>query len=195
MEKKSAVTPERFAKGFTYADYIAQIKVNKDQFERFYAAGELSADDVRFFKKTAQAKGGVAKILALGEDWCPDVFRGLPAMARIAEAAGVELRMFPRDSHPDIMNEFLNKGQFMSIPVCVFYTKDLKEICRWTERPEAANKERAQIEEATRKEMPAASEQDLRMAMRERLAGKQPAWQKESVREMRAMLAEKLGIK
>jgi hypothetical protein len=195
MEKKSAVTTERFAKGFTYADYIAQIKVNKDQFERFYRAGELSADDVRFFKKAAQAKGGIAKILVLGEDWCPDVFRGLPAMARIAEAAGVELRMFPRDSHPDIMNEFLNKGQFMSIPVCVFYTKDLKEICRWTERPEAANKERAQIEEATRKEMPAASEQDLRMALRERLAGKQPAWQKESVREMRTMLAEKLGIK
>ena len=33
------------------------------------------------------------------------------------------------------------------------------------------------------------------MAMRERLAGRQTAWQKESVLEMRAMLAEKLGIK
>jgi hypothetical protein len=103
--------------------------------------------------------------------------------------------MFPRDSNLDIMNEFLNQGKFMSIPVCVFFTKDLKEICRWVERPESANKERAQIEAATRKEMPAASEQDLRLAMRERLAGKQPAWQKESIREMRQVLAEKLGIK
>jgi len=195
MEKKSVVTPGRFAKGFTYADYIAQIKVNKDQFDRFYAGCTLAADETRFFKKAAQAKGGIARMLVLGEDWCPDVVRGLPAMARIAEAAGVELRMFPRDSNLDIMNEFLNQGKFMSIPVCVFFTKDLKEICRWIERPESANKERAQIEAATRKEMPAASEQDLRLAMRERLAGKQPAWQKESIREMRQVLAEKLGIK
>jgi hypothetical protein len=195
MEKKSVVTQERYAKGFTYADYIAQIKVNKDQFERFYAGATLSTDDVQFFRRAAKARGGVGKMLVLGEDWCPDVTRGLPVMVRIAEAAGIELRMFPRDSNLDIMNEFLNQGKFMSIPVCVFYTKDLKEICHWIERPASANKERADIEAALKKEMPAASEQDFRMAMRERLAGRQAAWQKESVREMRAMVAEKLGIK
>lgn len=195
MEKKSVVTAERFAKGFTYADYIAQVKVNKDQFDRFYAGCTLAADEAQFFKKAVQAKSGITKMLVLGEDWCPDVVRGLPAMVRIAEAAGLELRIFPRDSNLDIMNEFLNQGKFMSIPVCIFYTKDLKEICRWIERPASANKERAEIEAAMKKEMPAASEQDLRMAMRERLADRQTAWQKESVREMRAMLAEKLGIK
>ena len=48
MEKRSVVTAERYAKGFTYADYIAQMKVNKDQFERFYASAALSEDDVQF---------------------------------------------------------------------------------------------------------------------------------------------------
>ena len=32
----SVVTPERFSQGFSYPDYIDQIKVNKARFEGFY---------------------------------------------------------------------------------------------------------------------------------------------------------------
>ena len=86
-------------------------------------------------------------MLIIGEDWCPDVYRGMPVMARIAEASGMEIRVFPRDSHLDIMNEFLNKGEYLSIPVAVFYTRDHQYIGHWIERPKAANQEQAQIEE------------------------------------------------
>ena len=34
---------------------------------------------------------GPAKVLILGEDWCPDVFRGMPVVVRMAEAAGLEI--------------------------------------------------------------------------------------------------------
>lgn len=191
----SAVTAQRFATGFTYQDYISQITVNKDMFERFYASGQLSTDDRTFFKKAAQGPNGVARVLVLGEDWCPDAFRGLPVMARIAEAANLELRVFPRDKNLDVMNEFLNQGKFMSIPVAVFYTKDLRYICHWIERPAAANTQRAQLEEKVKKEMTGASEPDIRTAIRTRVQELFPAWQKETVREMRQMLSEKLGIK
>jgi hypothetical protein len=80
-------------------------------------------------------------VLALGEDWCPDVFRGLPVMVRIAEAAGMEMRIFPRDDNLDIMNEFLNKGEHQSIPVFVFYTRDGRYITHWIERPAKAEAE------------------------------------------------------
>ena len=33
--------------------------------------------------------------------------RGLPVLARLAEAASLELRIFPRDQNLDIMDEFL----------------------------------------------------------------------------------------
>jgi hypothetical protein len=193
-EKPSAVTPERFVTGFTYQGYVAQVKVNKSQFEKYYATGQLSAADAQFFRQASRAPNGVAKILVLGEDWCPDVFRGLPVMARIAEAAGIEMRIFPRDQNLDIMNEFLNQGKFMSLPVAVFYTKDLRHICHWIERPASANRERAQIEADVRKERPQAGEQEIQMAIRERLQAKYPLWQQESVREMRQMLSEKLGL-
>jgi len=195
MAKASVVTPERFATGFTYQDYIAQVKVNKEQFQAYYASGQLTSDDAEFFRKASRVSGGIGKILVLGEDWCPDVLRGLPVAARIAEAAGIELRMFPRDKNLDIMNEFLNHGEFMSIPVLVFYTKDLKQICHWIERPAIASRDTAQIQEQIKKEMPTATEQELRTALRPRMTGKYPEWQKASVQEMRQMLAEKLALK
>ena len=34
-EQTSVVTPERYGQGFTYPDYIAQINVNKDMFEKY----------------------------------------------------------------------------------------------------------------------------------------------------------------
>jgi hypothetical protein len=188
----SVVTGERFAKGFRYPDYLAQISVNKDLFERFYATAQLTPEDTDFFNKVSRA--GAGNILVLGEDWCPDVYRGLPVFVRIAEAANLELRVFPRDKNPDIINEFLNQGKFMSIPVAVFYTKDLQYICHWIERPASANRERAQLEEAVRKEMPAATDQELRTVLRQRMAALQPAWQKETVKELKQMLGDKLGV-
>ncbi len=193
-EKRSVVTSERFASGLTYKDYIEQIKVNKDRFEEYYKTFQLSIEDKEFFRKVAKMPNGAAKVLILGEDWCPDVFRGMPVIAHIAEASGIEMRIFPRDQNLDIMNEFLNRGQFMSIPTVVYYTKDQQYICHWIERPELANQERSKIEEQVKKEKPGASEQEIRTMVGERTRARYPAWQQESVREMRQMLAKKLAI-
>ena len=35
-EKTSVVTPERFASGLTYGEYLKQIKVNLERFQHFY---------------------------------------------------------------------------------------------------------------------------------------------------------------
>ncbi len=192
--QKSVVTPERFASGFTFEDYTAQINVNKDRFEEYYKTGQLSPGYAEFFRKAAQIPNGAGKMLVICEDWCPDAFRGVPVMARIAEAAGVEMRIFPRDKNLDIANEFLNQGKYQSIPVCVFYTRDFKYIAHWIERPVLADEERIKIETAIKKQMPAASEQEIRMVTRERTQTRYPAWQQATVQEMRKLLAEKLGV-
>lgn len=140
-QQTSVVTPERFASGMTYDEYMNRITRNRDQFQANYDGTPLTEEDVRRFKEIMARPNGPAKVLALAEDWCPDVFRGLPVMARIAEATGMELRIFPRDENLDIMNEFLKDGQFQSIPTFVFYTKDHRYICHWIERPQKANDE------------------------------------------------------
>lgn len=188
----SVVTPERFTEGFSYPDYIAQININRNWFEKLYDSFQVDPDDAEFFRNAASLPNGPAKLMVIGEDWCPDVYRGMPMMARIAEAGGMEMRVFPRDSHMDIMNEFLKEGKWASIPVAVFYTADHEYLCHWIERPALAEREMESITAQVRSEMPNASDQELRAAARPRNQERFTAWQQESVKEIRELLAKSL---
>ena len=148
-QQTSVVTPERFAGGLTYAQWMAAIDRNQARFEENYAGTQVSDDDARALRELAARTGGPARCLSIGEAWCPDVFRGLPVMARVAEAAGVELRCFFRDQNKDIMAEFLNKGEHESIPTFVFYTKDHRYIARWIERPALAQEQMPELRKLT----------------------------------------------
>ena len=189
----SVVTPQRFAAGFTYADYMAQVKVNKGRLEDFYANFQVTAENAAALQALAAHPAGPAKMLVLGEDWCGDVVRGLPVLARMTEAAGWELRIFPRDQHHDIMNEFLKEGQWMSIPTVVFYTADHRYICHWIERPQVAERETAEIEAAIRAENPAISDPDFGRERRARTAARAADWQEATVTELIARLQERVG--
>ena len=124
-QQTSVVTPERFAKGITYEQWMAAIADdrNKPRFQENYDETAIAEDDARALRELVARPDGPARCLALGEPWCPDVFRGLPVMARIAEACDMELRAFFRDQHKDIMAEFLKHGEHESIPTFVFYTR------------------------------------------------------------------------
>ena len=189
----SVVTPQRFAAGFTYADYMAQVKVNKARLEDFYANFQVTAENAAALQALAAHPAGPAKMLVLGEDWCGDVVRGLPVLARMTEAAGWELRIFPRDQHHDIMNEFLKDGQWMSIPTVVFYTADHRYICHWIERPQVAERETAEIEAAIRAENPDISDPDFGRERRARTAARAADWQQATVTELIARLQERVG--
>ncbi|GIS95479.1 MAG: hypothetical protein CM1200mP22_27160 [Dehalococcoidia bacterium] len=91
----SVVTPERYAQGFNYPDYMDQIKVNKARFEGFYDGLTLSAEDVSFFKELSQRPNGPAKMMVIGEDWCGDVVRGLPVLARVQKLRAFRLAFSP----------------------------------------------------------------------------------------------------
>jgi hypothetical protein len=143
----SVVTPERFEQGLTYEQFLAAIDRNQARFQENYDGTKVSDDDARALRELVARPDGPARCLALGEAWCPDVFRGLPVMARIAEAAGLELRCFFRDQHKDIMAEFLKHGEHESIPTFVFYTRDHRYIAHWIERPALANEQMSQLHE------------------------------------------------
>ena len=190
----SVVTPERYASGFTFQEYLDQIKVNKNWFQQLYDDFHLTAEDAESLKKLVAHPLGPAKMMVVGEDWCPDVYRGMPVMARIAEGSGMEIRIFPRDANMDIMNEFLKEGQWASIPAVVFYTSSHQYICHWIERPELAEREINEIMAQVRQEKPDASDPEIRAAARPRNQERFPAWQQESVKEIREMLASHVGL-
>jgi len=149
QQKESVVTPERFAQGQPYDEWLEGIDRNLERFNENYEGTTVSDEDARALKELVQRPDGPAKCLALGEAWCPDVFRGLPVIAKLAEATGIELRVFFRDQNNDIMAEFLKNGEHESIPTFVFYTKDHEYIAHWIERPNKANDEMPQLRDLT----------------------------------------------
>ena len=189
----SVVTPDRYSQGFDYMAYMNEIKVNKARFEGFYDSSALSDEDAAAFWELASRDNGPRKMLVLGEDWCGDVVRGLGVLARICEAAEMEMRIFPRDSHHDIMNEFLKEGKWMSIPVAVFYTGDHDYICHWIERPAVAEREMHQIEVDIRAENPDIDDQAFGRERRTRTAAKADEWIAATVVEIRELLEKSVS--
>ena len=188
VRETSVVTPERFGQGFSYDDYLAQIKVNKDRFAGFYNGFQLKPEDAALFRALASRPSGPAKMLVLGEDWCGDVVRGLPVLARVAEAAGMAMSIFPRDLNHDIMNEFLKEGKYMSIPVAVFYTRDHRYICHWIEKPAVAEREMEEIEQAIRAGNPQIDDQEFSRERRARTSARADDWIKATVEELKELL-------
>ncbi len=189
----TVVTPERYAQGLTYQEFLAQAKVNLDKFAQYYESVQVNAPDTNALRRLMGLPHGPMKMLALGEDWCPDVFRGLPVFQRIAEATGMELRVFPRDKNIDIMNEFLKEGKFQSIITVVFYTKDLHYIAHWIERPQIAYTELATFREEAAKTLPAGSEQRAIFAEAgKRYTPRFPHYQQESIKEVIQLLTSKV---
>ncbi|MBI1886592.1 MAG: thioredoxin family protein, partial [Chloroflexi bacterium] len=159
-------------------------------FQENYEGAQLSDDDARALRELVARPEGPARCLALGEAWCPDVFRGLPVMARIAEAAGMELRVFKRDDNLDIMNEFLNHGEHQSIPTLVFYTRDHRYLCHWIERPVRANEEMHLLREV----FEGKTGEEARPAYDAFQEGTVWAgWRQETVRELKELLKSVCG--
>src|ERR1700734_86463 len=202
----TVITAPRYAQGLPYAHFLPQAAVNVDKFEQNYKSAPLSAEDLAFFKRAAAQPNGPAKILAIAEAWCGDVYRELPTVARIAEVTGMELRVFLRDENADIMDEFLsNDGKSRAIPVFVFYTAGMQYLTPFTERSAMAHRELHEIVDQVKAKMGlpkettfATAPEDRRQELlREMIAKIQPRsedWRKEAIKEMRQLLSAALHL-
>jgi hypothetical protein len=123
------VTPERFAQGMTFAAYLAQMRSNKERFEQRMAGTELTPADREAIRRRK------LKILVITEDWCGDALVGFPGLARLVEGEpDVEMRVFLRDANPDVMDQYLKRGLYRTIPVFVFFDEHMTELARFMER-------------------------------------------------------------
>lgn len=138
---ESVITRERFTKGKTFQQYLDSGIRNRELFQRNYDDLQLTAEQTAALKELAAKPGGLDHIVVIGEDWCPDVYRGAGVAQKIAEAAGVEMRFFERDQNKDMIAEYLKGGEFESIPVFVLYDANHRELGHFIERPALANEQ------------------------------------------------------
>ena len=170
------VTPERFAQGMTFDQYVQYVgtpenlgrEASQGGARRDWSAALRAAyDSAHLTDAQAEAwlwlvaqPGGPAKVLVISEEWSSDCRRDVPVLARAADAAGLELRIFPRDGqrfsrsprpdpaespNADLMAQFLNEkdGQtFQSLHVAAFFTEDFQLLYRYIEYPAIYHKDR-----------------------------------------------------
>jgi len=176
------MTPERFASGMTFEEYVrftgSPENLAREGFDirRFslvrprvdwsgylrerHTRARLTADQAAAITWLAAQPDGPAKIAVIAEDWSSDCRRDLPYLARLAEAGGLELRVFTRDGdtmlrqglpdpaaggNADLVVAYANdkNGQrWASVPVAVFFTREFVELYRYVEYPAIYHKDR-----------------------------------------------------
>src|SRR4026209_1792865 len=120
----------------------------------------LGPEQTAAIRWLAAQPGGPAKVAVLSEDWSSDCRRDVPYLTRLAEAGGLELRIFARDcetmlmqglpdpaagGNADLVVEYANEknGQrWASVPGAAFFTRDFAELYRYVEYPAVYRKER-----------------------------------------------------
>jgi thiol-disulfide isomerase/thioredoxin len=178
---RSVVTSERFAQGMTFDEYVRYTatpenlareagwwlgRERKDLsgiLRSWYAEARIGPAQTEAIRWLAAQPDGPARILVISEDWSSDCRRDVPMLQRLAEAGGLELRIFNRDGvkfgqgptadprespNADIVNQFLQErdGQtFQSVPVAVFFTKDLGYLYHYIQHPVVHQNTRGRI--------------------------------------------------
>jgi len=129
-------------------------------FRERHAKARLDDAQTAAIKWLAAQPGGPAKVLVISEDWSSDCRRDVPYLARLADAGGLELRIFARDGdtmhmkglpdpaaggNADLVNAYANEKngeKFATVPVAAFFTKDFVELYRYIEFPAIYHKAR-----------------------------------------------------
>lgn len=165
-----SVTAARFAQGRTFPEWVRYIgspenlnrpgvgfngSVRRDYgkwVQNWYDTFKLTDYQVQALKDIAASAKAPAKLLVIAECWSSDSRRETPTLARIAEAAGMEMRIFNRDSmqstepnptdadeehgNGDLIHQFKNHKNgrdWLSIPVAAFFTKDMDYLYHFIE--------------------------------------------------------------
>jgi Thioredoxin len=183
----------RFASGLTWKDYLAQMGDTRARTEENYHKAVLTPEERAFFASVTQ----VRYALMLAENWCGDVHRNSPVLARIAEAMPqCELRVLFRDQNLDLTDCFLNNG-YRSIPVLVFFDEHWHELSRWVERPHAATQRmfalRAKTTDVAPPDQQEAALAEFRKQVQAAYDAPQSLW-RDAVREIRQGLELRLGL-
>jgi hypothetical protein len=106
------VTPERYAQGMTFDEYVAfigspanlarELDIGRRQdysafLREAFKTRRLTLDQAEALLWLVSQPNGPAKMLAISEEWSSDCRRDIPTFARMAAVTGMELRIFTRD--------------------------------------------------------------------------------------------------
>jgi len=129
------LTRERYERGHTYDEYRGLVEKHQGLWRGVYDHLEVPEDALLRVKELP----GRRHVAVLAGDWCGDAASLVPVLAKLVDAApeALDLRVFDRNEHPDIMDRYLTHGG-RSIPVAIVFDDEMRELGWWGPRPAPA---------------------------------------------------------
>lgn len=120
--------------GMSWDEFVQNSESNAERMKSFFDEFDFDEDTLAFFNGRTPLQ-----VLAIAEDWCPDVVQNVAVIARIAEEVpGMELSIVRRDENPELMDAYLT-GDKRRIPVIAFFDMTFDELARWAGRCKSAD--------------------------------------------------------
>jgi len=125
-----------FYQGETIEEFLSNSNELSDKYRQHII--EVQFDD-DLLAQLAEMPANL-KVMVIAEPWSGDVLYYFPVLIRMAEEADWEIRIFRRDSYPELILPYRKEGLYHSIPVYVFYDAEFNEVANWIERPAEATR-------------------------------------------------------
>ncbi|PCJ51371.1 MAG: hypothetical protein COA73_17550 [Candidatus Hydrogenedentota bacterium] len=105
---------------------------NVDALQQFYDS-QIISENVQIQLKALTRP---IHVVAIAEDWCPDVIRHVPVLQKMSDLSdNLNVRYITREEHPDVFVRFLTNGG-EAIPKFIFLSDKFAECGNWGPMPE-----------------------------------------------------------
>ena len=127
---QSATFERLFESGQTWQQFLAGVSAQRDLWLKTESAVTVSPD---FVERAKNASRGL-QLLVVAEDWCPDSAYSVPYIARLAQSAGIPLRVLDRKAGAPLMRAHPTSDGRPVTPTVVMW-RNGRDVGAWVERP------------------------------------------------------------
>ena len=134
LHQASAVgvtAPDRFVEsGRTWEEFLAGVSAQREVWLKTESAVTVPLDFIERAKKVSRG----LQLVVVAEDWCPDSAYSVPYVARLAQAAGIPLRVIDRAAGEPLMLAHRTSDGRTATPTIVVL-RNGRDVGAWVERP------------------------------------------------------------
>jgi hypothetical protein len=127
---RTATVENLFESGRSWQQFFTAVSAQRELWLRTESAVTIPTDII---ERTRKAGRGL-RLLVVAEDWCPDSAYSVPYVARLAQSAGIPLRVIDRVAGEPLMRAHPTSDGRSVTPTIVLL-RDGRDVGAWVERP------------------------------------------------------------
>ncbi len=122
--------PMLFEQGVTFAEFLEGAKAERRRWTSVTDSAKAPAALVERLRRV----GTGLRLLVVAEDWCIDSANTVPFLARLASAAGIDLRIVNRDVGRALLEAHRTPDGRVATPLVVL-VRNARDVGAWVEHP------------------------------------------------------------